>query len=198
MACAGCLAGTNLDAHARKFQHQPLADTTWIRLLKIHPDLVHNSISCTLEHFHRNSCPDYVALSYEWGDPTPTHTVYVNGGSRRIHTNLWNFLAWSRAAQSHDAQDQDYLWTDSLCLDQANHGELNIQVARMGDTYSRARSVTIWLGENKTMAEALENWPTTRSRCDEVGMQYMRHLVSNSYWGRVVSFLKKILKFSAP
>lgn len=180
MAHIGCLPGSNLGS---SFQHKPLPDTTkWTRLLKIQPYLINNSISCILEHFEKKSCPAYVALSYEWGDPTPRHCIYVNGRSRQIHTNLWRFLCW--AWKKHSGQ---YFWTDSLCLDQTDRGELNEQVARMGETYSRASSVTIWLGDNVDMVEALENWPTTSSSCDDAGMRCMRHLISNSYWGRVVS-----------
>lgn len=48
-----------------------------------------------------------------------------------------------------------WLWTDSLCLDQDSHSELNVQIAHMGDIYSRAAHVLSWLGESEGGVDAL-------------------------------------------
>jgi hypothetical protein len=34
----------------------------------------------------------YTAISYSWGDPTPSHPVIVDGQKRLVATNLWHFL----------------------------------------------------------------------------------------------------------
>jgi hypothetical protein len=39
------------------------------------------------------------------------------------------------------------LWIDSICIDQSSTEERNHQVALMGDVYSMASEVIIWLGE---------------------------------------------------
>lgn len=144
----------SIDTIAQEFQYEPLPDKTWIRLINIYPNLQDDLICCSLQHFDNNaahSSPAYIALSYMWGDPNPTKTVYVNGWRRDIHENLWLFLhrMWLSKAD-------DWFWTDSLCIDQACHGELNEQVARMGDIYSRADHVISWLGESEDGAKALE------------------------------------------
>lgn len=51
--------------------------------------------------------------------------------------------------------DSAWFWTDSLCLDQDSHSELNVQVAHMGDIYSRAAHVLSWLGESEGGVDAL-------------------------------------------
>lgn len=135
-----------------EYKHRPLPDKSWIRLIKIHPHVEDNHLSCALQHFITPSktCPDYVALSYLWGDPTPTHTIYINGLPRKIHTNLWLFLrrAWTNGETA-------WFWVDSLCLDLDSHPELNVQVAHMGDIYARAAHVVSWLGESEGGVDAL-------------------------------------------
>jgi Heterokaryon incompatibility protein (HET) len=41
----------------------------------------------------------------------------------------------------------DYLWIDALCIDQTNVDERAAQVLLMGDIYSSATRVIIWLGK---------------------------------------------------
>lgn len=136
-----------------QYQHEPLRSQTWIRFIKIHSELSKNgNICCTLQQFDGASinCPAYVALSYMWGNPAPRYNIHINGQNHMVHENLWQFL--HRSWLNHCT---DWLWTDSLCIDQTNRRELNEQVVRMGDIYSRAHHVVSWLGESKTGAQAL-------------------------------------------
>lgn len=136
-----------------EYKYSPLTGKASIRLIRIHPNLLDKRLACTLEHFDAsaNTSPEYVALSYVWGDPTPRHPIYINGAVRLIHTNLWLFLrrAWMNGAVS-------WLWTDALSLDQHSHAELNVQVARMGDIYAAACHVISWLGESQRGVDALQ------------------------------------------
>jgi hypothetical protein len=88
-------------------------DDTRFRLLKILRNTSPKSevIEVTLATFDLGTDVDYTCLSYHWGDPTPTHTIIVNGISRGIHENLWQFL-------HHMQQDEcgEYLWTDPYAL----------------------------------------------------------------------------------
>lgn len=135
---------------SKTFKHDALESESSIRLIKIDSNLRHGTIRCSLKHFDLSKCPDYIALSYMWGDPTPKHLIYINGGSRTIHTNLWKFLMHARLEKSWA-----WIWIDSLCLDQASHAELNKQVARMGDIYSQASHVISWLGDDKASEESI-------------------------------------------
>lgn len=48
------------------------------------------------------------------------------------------------------------LWIDSICIDQSNLAEKSMQVALMGQIYSLASSVMVWLGEwDHAMVEAV-------------------------------------------
>jgi hypothetical protein len=39
------------------------------------------------------------------------------------------------------------MWVDSICIDQNTTSERNHQVKQMGDIYSQAATVLVWLGE---------------------------------------------------
>lgn len=137
-----------------EFRHEELRSNTCIRLVQIHAQLLRGDISCTLQHYESDTrtCPEYTALSYVWGDSTPTHTIYVNSLVYRIHQSLWEFLSHVRTKAD---TERTWFWTDLLCIDQAHHGEKNEQISRMGDIYAQAASVTSWLGNHEKTAEAL-------------------------------------------
>jgi hypothetical protein len=46
------------------------------------------------------------------------------------------------------------LWVDALCINQANLGEKNHQVALMAQIYSRADKVLVYLGESDCESDA--------------------------------------------
>lgn len=172
---------------------------TCIRLVQIHAELFRGDISCTLQHYESDTrtCPDYVALSYVWGDSTPTQTIYINGLVYRVHQSLWEFLSHSRTKKN---AERTWFWTDLLCIDQAHHSERNEQISRMGDIYAQAAYVTSWLGNHGETVEALRvlveiseeidtecapkfPWSSSQSEqihkaCDQLGFR-------ESYWERV-------------
>ena len=45
------------------------------------------------------------------------------------------------------------LWIDAICIDQSSMDERNQQVELMGDVYSKARRVILWLGEESTFSD---------------------------------------------
>jgi hypothetical protein len=83
----------------------------------------------------------YRCLSYTWDPQYPQHDVVVNGQTLRIGHNLWLFLRSARAA-GIDVP----VWIDAICINQSNVAERNGQVSRMGQIYSNAESVIVWLG----------------------------------------------------
>lgn len=138
-------------ASATGYVYHPLKAPSSIRLVKILPDRVGDKISCTIEEFQDQEQPEYCALSYCWGDPAPTRTILLNGHERRLHENLWQFLR----QMQESGRCSSYYWTDSLCLDQANHTELNQQVPRMGTIYTNAALGVVWLGQDIGRGEEL-------------------------------------------
>ncbi|OAL43075.1 heterokaryon incompatibility, partial [Pyrenochaeta sp. DS3sAY3a] len=86
--------------------------------------------------------PSYSCLSYMWGDPEEQHAILINGKTFKVRRNLWDFL---RVAQTK--LFNNFLWIDALCIDQQNTQERNHQVQQMGNIYSRAKTVLLWLGD---------------------------------------------------
>lgn len=138
----------------QEFRHAELRSNTCIRLVQIHAELLRGDISCSLQQYETDTqtCPDYAALSYVWGDPTPTHTIYINDLVYRVHWNLWKFLEHRRTTKE---TEHTWIWTDLLCIDQAHHSEKNDQISRMGDIYARAACVISRVGDDERTEKAL-------------------------------------------
>jgi len=125
--------------------YSPLADPArQIRLIctkSTPPDVGGASTDCFLTTVDLATAPPFHALSYMWGDPKTTFEVEINGFSINATRNLHDALmaVWSRS-------DVEYLWIDALCINQASLDEKCYQVPLMGQIYSRAESVLVWIG----------------------------------------------------
>lgn len=85
---------------------------------------------------------NYEALSYTWGDPTPTHSIECNGCSLGIGRNLFTALKALRSSEG-----SQFLWIDAICINQSDVAERSEQVQYMTSIYRGAVSVLVWLGE---------------------------------------------------
>jgi hypothetical protein len=85
--------------------------------------------------------PDYVALSYCWGDPAITRLIIVNDLPVQVTTNL------EAALRALRHQKVETVWIDALCINQLDLLERGLQVMRMGLIYSNASYVIAWIGE---------------------------------------------------
>ncbi|KAG6357449.1 hypothetical protein INS49_013326 [Diaporthe citri] len=130
------------------YKHKRLERPTTVRLIRIMREKINGDIACTIFQASREQVPveRYEALSYLWGDQSPTRRIYLqdnNEGWRpfALHENLWKFLdhAWRKG------MFRTSFWTDRLCLDQSNHDEVAQQVLLMGEIYSKADHVVVWL-----------------------------------------------------
>jgi hypothetical protein len=169
-------------------------------------------ISCELEELdleHSTGYSGFSALSYRWGKKQAKDQVLLNGHSISIRQNLYDFLLHAR-----DMGWTRNLWIDGLCIKQSEIPEKNQQVAKMGEIYSRATNVLIWLGplsrlEGITLLElnnrgisysskigwrpltssnimkVEEGWfHSERQKLSEQGKQGLELLVQNPYWKR--------------
>jgi hypothetical protein len=98
--------------------------------------------------------PYYTALSYVWGaaEPTQETKIYLGSGHLPITRNCQHALRQIRSLHGNTT-----IWVDSICIDQTSETERHHQVSLMGDVYSRANKVYIWLGqETPGLKRALE------------------------------------------
>ncbi|KAM0272605.1 hypothetical protein ACHAQH_008615 [Verticillium albo-atrum] len=87
---------------------------------------------------------EFEALSYVWGSPEDPRLVKVgrDGKDTISVTQVLNIaLRYLRYPDT-----SRILWIDAICIDQTNLAERNRQVARMGDLYTLATRVVVWLG----------------------------------------------------
>jgi len=126
-------------------------NSTNIRLVEILPGHGDEQIACRMHVAVLDKNTEYTALSYVWGDETLTKKIKINGKTFTIRGNLWDFL--------HEARRSEFktcLWIDAICIDQTADEERSHQVAMMGDIYSNAGNVVVWLGlRSKSIARAV-------------------------------------------
>jgi hypothetical protein len=127
---------------SRRYQHQPLKHQDSIRLARLRPGNFKSPIIIELIQASLEYPPSYKALSYIWGSPVGDVPVCCDGEELLITANCVAALRRTR----HRVRTC-VLWIDAICIDQTSIEELNHQVALMGDVYSKASEVTIWLGE---------------------------------------------------
>ena len=129
----------------KHFQHQRL-DTysDSIRLLKLEQvRLGDEEVRCKIFHTTLSECPAYYALSYTWGSEHEERYIFVDGSRHKVRANLWSFLK-----QAQDTLPYSILWIDALCIDQQSNEERGHQVQLMGNIYSKAEKVIVWLGND--------------------------------------------------
>ena len=120
----------------RPFQHKPLdLSRKQIRLLRINHQGT-KRIFATLRHYDINQLPPYQALSYTWGDPALTDTIWIDGRPFSIRRNLRDFLTIHLRKQE---LQRNFIWIDQICSDQESVLEKNHMVPMMADTLALGR-----------------------------------------------------------
>ena len=126
------------------FKYMPM-DAPFYEFRLLHINLGGNDdsqpLACFIEHFRRDQCPQYIALSYTWGDPTFKKVILLNGCLVSITGNLEAAL---RDLQQED--ETEYVWADAICINQSDQEEKTVQVKCMTDIYRNATKVVGWLG----------------------------------------------------
>ncbi|KAG6354961.1 hypothetical protein INS49_004042 [Diaporthe citri] len=88
-----------------------------------------------------NPKPQYDALSYVWGQEQCQTPAFVNGRPVTVTSNLDIALRYFR-----HQHDEKTLWVDAVCINQKDNMEKGPQVQMMGQIYSKAAQVLVWLG----------------------------------------------------
>lgn len=100
-----------------------------------------------------NECLRFTALSYVWGVFTsPPQTISCGGYAIPVSSNCWSALWHLR-----ERLGQVTIWIDAICISQDDIKEKEDQIPLMGDIYSLAMTVYIWMGESTPESdEAIE------------------------------------------
>lgn len=165
------------------YQYSPLSvETQQVRLFKLtsnHP--TDGALQGTMQTFQLDSVPQFIALSYMWGDATVLHRVDIDDMYLDVRANLFSFLEFWHSLTAEDIKQrflqrtasQDgkpaqttlsfntvydtYLWIDQLCInqrtDEMGMREKSNQVQLMCEIYPAAHTVIGWLGNNDPACE---------------------------------------------
>ncbi|KAH6674810.1 heterokaryon incompatibility protein-domain-containing protein [Halenospora varia] len=210
---------TRLLQHGSKRRLPPFRHTrlNWasheIRLIKILPprklrNADEEPIECTIESVSLESKPQYIALSYAWGDNTRDQPLVLNGKLTYITSSLQEALQQLRSSNEIDKKTEGRpVWVDAICINQEDDVEKSWQVQQMGRIFHDAYRVIVWLGpasDSSSMAmEILEqigvrikdgNEPVHNSALElftslpelpENFGEALNDLLSRSWWKRV-------------
>jgi len=128
------------------YSHRRLKDDRSFRLLKFKTKSILREERSTLEYelisASLDTAPAYSAVSYAWDAQTPTSSTICESKLLLITTNCEGALNYLSREMS-----PDFLWVDSICIDQTNIDERNKQVGLMAEIYRKAKNVFIWLGQ---------------------------------------------------
>ncbi|KAI8716125.1 HET domain-containing protein [Fusarium sp. LHS14.1] len=133
--------------------YQPITRDKEIRLLVLEPGAPDDELKCHLVNAELSWRTRYEALSYTWGDPAITRQLSCSGRTIDVTVSLHDALTDLR-----DPTRSRLLWVDAVCINQANNDEKAKQIQLMGDIYSQARRVLIYLGKtDPSVNEAMES-----------------------------------------
>jgi hypothetical protein len=127
------------------YYYEPLSTNNSIRILELLPGKREDALrTCMMEAELTTEPykPSFAALSYCWGTSIFDADLTCNGKTLKITQSL--------AAALRHIRDQEIalpLWVDQVCINQQDILERNSQVKLMGQIYSKAFKVVIWLGE---------------------------------------------------
>ncbi len=132
------------------FQYSPLVGEHDIRLLKLverssEADITKSRITGTLIHRSLDDLvkepptSGYLAISYTWGDPVPTNRLWL---SDKEYLPITESAAYILQRVTCD----EYLWIDSVCINQSDNNEKSIQLSYMWSIYKYAKKVLAWTG----------------------------------------------------
>jgi hypothetical protein len=173
------------------FSHTPLdLHKASIRIIKVHKVLSADEglIQCSIEQ--ATTSASYCCLSYRWGNPSRHHYfIRINGKRFAVRRNLFNYLRVLRTSIPLMSTQSEPMWIDALCIDQDNPQERNHQVAQMGEIYSEARCVYVWLGNIPHPATLERLSVTSQDRMKDVsllrkGRVNANIITQNEYWNR--------------
>src|ERR1700761_7579837 len=114
------MAIAGVDATNANFSYPQLpGHGRFIRLLSIDSQETKNGtgpFTCTLVLADLDSKPQFIALSYVWGEDPADKAVNVNGSAFMVRRNLYSFLTTVGEKHYHGS----LIFIDAICIDQTN------------------------------------------------------------------------------
>lgn len=91
----------------------------------------------------------YYAISYTWGEKVERH-LYINDQVYYVRQNCYYALWQARLRHAGE-----FVWIDSICIDQESNREKSAQVGKMWDIFGQSHQVLACVGEHADNSEHL-------------------------------------------
>jgi hypothetical protein len=160
------------------YEYQNLHQHRLIRGLRLLPSWTESApLIIEFEELALDEPLRFEALSYAWGGQALDRSVICNGQEIPIAATCEAALRRLR----HKTRVRR-LWIDQICIDQMSVEEKNQQVALMGEVYSKAWRVIVWLGgsvasEMLVQYVGFQRFVTACQRVPGLGSMRMEHAV---------------------
>jgi hypothetical protein len=189
------IANISLLGREEKYVYSPLQhENDEIRLLRLSSnndgELEGSLVTVSLSHL-----PEFIALSYTWGDRTNPEKMIVNGGWVTIRRNLAAALRNPLLREKINSTNTKAIWVDSLCINQQDLSERGFQVQRMRQVYMQGRTY-VWLGEGDASSRAAigllrqlhlhgDDISQASSHITSEAVESLKYFLIRPYWSRV-------------
>ena len=149
--------------NVEQYAYRPLEGPSWIRIVQLLPAAAReDELKCRILHVNRRISDlvearslRYSAVSYVWGVADFSRHILVHEGEESYDMNITP-AADCVLRTFRQPQVTVALWIDALCLNQSNEVEKAEQIPLMGEIFSEAEDVLVWLGpEDEHVEDAL-------------------------------------------
>lgn len=185
----------SVDSNASSFTYKPLEEGQ-IRLLQFCQEDVRkgNLLRVNLLHTKLSQAPEYVALSYSWGDgdKAAIAEILVNHQRYTVSHHL------AKALYRMKTNNITHVWIDAICINQCDMIEKSKEVTRMFTIYRTASTVVIWVGQDidddedvQSFVEKVQEFdqPLDKHRdslgTSQIALSGLEQFLSQGYWSRV-------------
>ncbi|PMD58068.1 HET-domain-containing protein [Hyaloscypha bicolor E] len=112
------------------------------RTIEVLPGQKADPMRCHILCHSSPSATTYEALSYAWGNPILSHSIFIEDKELKTTTNLHSAFVRLR-----DKKESRILWADAVCINQGDANEKPGQIRLMRQIYHKAQRVIAYLGE---------------------------------------------------
>ena len=144
------------------YEYRPLnSESHETRLLQVQKSVDESAtITLALRHASLDHGQSFNALSYTWGDESPTTQIAIHDGVSlsfvSVRRTLFEFL--KEARQSAEPWSLEWIWIDQISINQNDHSERCHQVGQMRRLYTIAQATLVWpFSWSESSLEARQN-----------------------------------------
>ncbi|ETS86087.1 hypothetical protein PFICI_04112 [Pestalotiopsis fici W106-1] len=168
-----CQNPTSEARGAGTYIYTPLEEERSIRLIRLHPATDPDTpLRCTITTRPLANGVSFEALSYQWGDPDRTHTLFCDNVPLGITTSLYKALINLRPKDTYAL-----FWADAVCINQDDLTEKAIQVTFMAEIYKAAQRTVVYLGDQSDdTALAIKSLKQIATICMEASGERFDHI----------------------